>query len=203
MCVTLHVRARVVACVFACRLAGLHTCVCVCVFLRVRMFPCMCLCVCAHVRVCVCMCPCLCLFACVCVRVRVCYHAFACVCVRVRACACACGPHQVGLAGRVVLLGAHAHQPVVVQVDAQRVAGGDQDVDAQVELVALHEEGLVQVLLHDVVLLGWQLLAVTDQRDSAEKKKKKTTTTDNLLLILCGGGGGGGGVFGSIIKYGI
>lgn len=73
--------------------------------------------------------------------------------------------HQVGLAGCVVFLGAHSNQAVVVEKNAKRVAGSDKDVDAQVKLVALHQEGLVQVLLNDKVLLGWQLLTVTDKRD--------------------------------------
>lgn len=80
----------------------------------------------------------------------------------------ACLTHQVGLAGSVVLLGAHANQAVVVEEDAERVARCDEDVDAQVELVALHQEGLVQILLNDKVLLGWQLLAVTDKRDPGQ-----------------------------------
>lgn len=45
--------------------------------------------------------------------------------------------YQVGFVGCVVLLRAHADEAVVVEEDAERVTGGDQDVDAQVELVAL------------------------------------------------------------------
>lgn len=77
----------------------------------------------------------------------------------------------------MVLLGAHANQAVVVQENSKRVAGSDQDVDAQVKLVALHQEGLVQVLLNNKVLLGWQLLTVTDKRDPGSKE---------ALLILGG-----------------
>lgn len=73
--------------------------------------------------------------------------------------------YQVGFTGGVVFLCSHTNQAVVVEEDAQRVAGGDEDVDAQIKLVALHQEGLVQVLLNDEVLLGWQLLTVTDKRD--------------------------------------
>lgn len=73
--------------------------------------------------------------------------------------------HQVGLTGCVVLLCAHANQAIVVEENAEWVTGSDKDVDAQVKLVALHQEGLVQVLLNDKVLLGWQLLTVTDKRD--------------------------------------
>lgn len=73
--------------------------------------------------------------------------------------------HQVGLTGCMVLFGAHANQAVVVEKNTKWVAGSDEDVDAQVKLVALHQEGLVQVLLNDKVLLGWQLLTVTDKRD--------------------------------------
>lgn len=65
----------------------------------------------------------------------------------------------------MVLLCAHANQAVVVEENAEWVTGSDKDVDAQVKLVALHQEGLVQVLLNDKVLLGWQLLTVTDKRD--------------------------------------
>lgn len=72
---------------------------------------------------------------------------------------------QVGLTGCMVLLRAHAHQAIVVEKNAKWVAGSDKDVDAQVKLVALHQKGLVQVLLNDKVLLGWQLLTVTDKRD--------------------------------------
>lgn len=73
--------------------------------------------------------------------------------------------HQVSLAGCMVLLCSHSNQSVIVKENAKRVAGSDKDVDAQIELVALHQEGLVQVLLNDKVLLGWQLLTVTDKRD--------------------------------------
>lgn len=76
-----------------------------------------------------------------------------------------CLTHQVGLTGRVVLLRAHANQAVIVEENAKWVAGSDEDVDAQVELVPLHQEGLVQVLLNDKVLLSRQLLAVADKRD--------------------------------------
>ena len=71
--------------------------------------------------------------------------------------------HQVGLTGCMVLLCAHANQAVVVEENAEWVAGSDEDVDSQVKLVALHQEGLVQVLLNDEVLVGWQLLTVTDK----------------------------------------
>ncbi len=71
--------------------------------------------------------------------------------------------HQIGLTGCVVLFCAHANQAVIVEKNAKWVAGSDKDVDAQVKLVALHQEGLVQVLLNDEVLLGWQLLAVSDK----------------------------------------
>lgn len=71
--------------------------------------------------------------------------------------------YQVGFTGCVVLLRAHANEAVVVKENAQRVTGSDEDVDPQVELVALHQEGLVQVLLNDKVLLRWQLLTVTDK----------------------------------------
>lgn len=73
--------------------------------------------------------------------------------------------HQVGLVGRVVLLRAHANKTIVVEKNAKRVTGSDKDVDTQVKLVALHQEGLVQVFLNNKVLLGWQLLTVTDKRD--------------------------------------
>lgn len=65
----------------------------------------------------------------------------------------------------MVLLCAHANQAVIVEENAKWVAGSDKDVDAKVKLVALHQEGLVQVLLNNKVLLGWQLLTVTDKRD--------------------------------------
>lgn len=86
--------------------------------------------------------------------------------------------HQVGLTGCVVLLGAHANKTVIVEKNAEWVTGSDKDVDAQVKLVALHQEGLVQVFLNDKVLLGWQLLTVTDKRDPGET---------GTLLILGGG----------------
>lgn len=63
----------------------------------------------------------------------------------------------------MVLLCSHANQAVIVEKNAKWVAGSDEDVDAQIELVALHQEGLVQVLLNNKVLLGWQLLTVTDK----------------------------------------
>lgn len=73
--------------------------------------------------------------------------------------------YQVGLTGCVVLLCAHANQTVIVEENAKWVTGSDKDVNAQVKLVALHQERLVQVLLNNKVLLGWQLLTVPDKRD--------------------------------------
>lgn len=78
---------------------------------------------------------------------------------------CPCLTHQVGLVGCMVLFGTHAHQSVIIEENAKRITGSNKDVDAQIELVALHQEGFVQVLLNDKVLLGWQLLTVTDKRD--------------------------------------
>ena len=72
--------------------------------------------------------------------------------------------HQVGFVGGVVLLCAHPHQAIVVQENAQGVAGSDQDVDPQVKLVALHQEGLVQVLLHNEVVLRREFLTIPNQR---------------------------------------
>ena len=51
---------------------------------------------------------------------------------------CQSPTHQVGIAGGVVLLGAHPHQAVIVEENAQGVAGSNQDVDPQVKLVTLH-----------------------------------------------------------------
>lgn len=88
----------------------------------------------------------------------------------------------------MVLLCAHTNQAVVVKENAKRVAGSDQNVDAQVKLVALHQKWLVQVLLNNKVLLGWQLLTVTNKRDPVWRQ---------TLLILAGGN------YGGIIKYGM
>lgn len=85
------------------------------------------------------------------------------VCVSMSVCPCL--THQVGLAGCMVLLGTHAHQAVIVEENAKWITGSDKDVDAQIKLVAFHQEGFVQVLLNDKVLLGWQLLTITDKRD--------------------------------------
>lgn len=75
------------------------------------------------------------------------------------------GTHQVGLGGCVVFLCTHADEAVFVQENAKRVAGSDEDVDAKVKLVALHQKGLVQVFLDYKMLLGWQLLTVPYERD--------------------------------------
>lgn len=73
--------------------------------------------------------------------------------------------HQVCLTRRMVLLCAHADQAIVIEENPKRVTRSDEDVDTQVKLIALHQKGLVQVLLNNKVLLGWQLLTVTDKRD--------------------------------------
>lgn len=80
--------------------------------------------------------------------------------------------HQVGLVGRVVLLCAHANKTVIVEKNAKWVTRSDEDVDAQVKLVALHQEGLVQVFLNNEVLLGWQLLTVSDKRDPGKTETR-------------------------------
>lgn len=71
--------------------------------------------------------------------------------------------HQVGITRRMVFLCAHANQAIIVEKNAKWVTGSDEDVDAQVKLVTLHQEGLVQVLLDNKVLLGWQPLTVADK----------------------------------------
>ena len=70
----------------------------------------------------------------------------------------------------MVLLCPHPDQAVVVQEDPQRIAGGDQDVDAQVELVAFHQKGLLKVLLHDEVVLTRKLFAVANQGDPEDEQ---------------------------------
>lgn len=61
----------------------------------------------------------------------------------------------------MVFLCTHADKAVFVQKNAKRVTGSDEDVDAKVKLVALHQKWLVQVFLDNKVLLGWQLLTVS------------------------------------------
>lgn len=75
----------------------------------------------------------------------------------------------------MVLFRAHANQAVVVKENAKRVAGSDQDVDAQVKLVALHQKRLVQVLLDNKVLLGRKLLTVSDKPDPE--------STETILIL--------------------
>lgn len=59
-----------------------------------------------------------------------------------------------------VLLRGESHQPLVEHVHPQRVERRDEDVDAEVELVSIDEEGVGDVLLHHP-RRGWQgVLAV-------------------------------------------
>ena len=60
---------------------------------------------------------------------------------------------HVLLVRELVLLGGEAHQSLVVDVDAQGVAAGHQGIYAHVELEALVQEGVGNVLLNDAVLI--------------------------------------------------
>ena len=73
-------------------------CVCVCMYMFVRMYMCvyvcmyMCVCVCMYVRVCVCVCMYVYVYVCMCVCMYVCMHVcmyvYVCMYVRTRVCVC-------------------------------------------------------------------------------------------------------------------
>ena len=56
---------------------------------------------------------------------------------------------QVALVWSDVLLGAQSHQSVLEEVDAQRLATGDEHVNSKIELFLLNEEGFADVVLGD------------------------------------------------------
>ena len=54
------------------------------------------------------------------------------------------------------LLGGKPHEALVIQVEPQRTNTGQQDIEAEVKLEVVYEEGPLQVLLHHhlVLLVG-------------------------------------------------
>ena len=52
-----------------------------------------------------------------------------------------------------VLLGGKPHEALVIQVEPQRPDTGQQDIEAEVKLEVVYEEGPLQVLLHHHLVL--------------------------------------------------
>lgn len=69
----------------------------------------------------------------------------------------------------MVLLCTHSNQAVIVEEDTQWITGSNKNVESQVKFVALHEERLVQVFLHNEVVLDRELFAVSNKRYPARK----------------------------------
>ena len=53
--------------------------------------------------------------------------------------------------------GGETDEPVVVEEDAQRVAGSDENVNAKIKLESVDEKGFVTVLLDYHVIVLWYL----------------------------------------------
>ena len=64
------------------------------------------------------------------------------------------------------LHGGKSSQPVLEDVDLERVVGLDVDIDAQVKLAAVDEEGLGQVALDDDRLASRDLAPLVDDTDA-------------------------------------
>eukprot|EP00960_Hanusia_phi_P055704 763042-Hanusia_phi.AAC.4 len=109
----------------------------------------------------------------------------------------AAAPHVL-----VVLLRAEAREAVVVEVEAEGVEGSDEHVEAHVELPAVDEERLVDVLLHHTRAGGRQALRVHHQLDPLTPRRRPRLHDQPLPASACeevarteeGGMGGGGGL---------
>jgi len=69
--------------------------------------------------------------------------------------------------GSLVLVRGEADEAFSVDVDAQRVVAGDHDVDAEIELVALDQQRIVQVTGHHNDLRVENISRIVDDVDSA------------------------------------
>ena len=73
---------------------------------------------------------------------------------------------DVLLGGGLVLRGGEANKAILVEVEAQRVTGRDEDVKAKVKLVPVDEKGLWQVLLHKERFGRWDAGRVLGDGDA-------------------------------------
>lgn len=93
---------------------------------------------------------------------------------------------QVALGGTHVFTGRKASQAFLEDEDAQRVDAIDEGVDAQVELVAVYDVGLVQVALSHVLLalLEVDVLELSHQEDSFALAEVDRLHDEGLYLLL-------------------
>lgn len=73
---------------------------------------------------------------------------------------------QVSIARLVVLLSGKAGQAVLVNVDSEWIDGGQGDIDPQVKLVAVDQQGLANVLTHDHLCALRNLIDVLSDEDA-------------------------------------
>ena len=84
----------------------------------------------------------------------------------------------------VVVVVGKTGEPVAVEVNSQGVVGGDQGVNAHIELAAAEEEGVEDIALANVVFDGNVLvgaLPATDFADAVEDEDAPALTLRSLL----------------------
>ena len=70
---------------------------------------------------------------------------------------------QVVLVGRLVLGSSQPTETFLVEVDTQGVNATQEDVDAKIKLQLVYQERLVQVPLHDVVLVRVEVREISSE----------------------------------------
>ena len=85
-----------------------------------------------------------------------------------------------------VLLRTHPQQPIIIEEDAERVTGGDQHIDAHVTFVAVNQEGFVQILLYNSVIILGNLFSITIQLDTERMGQNPCLNPLNLMWLVIG-----------------
>ena len=82
-----------------------------------------------------------------------------------------------------VRTGGEADEAILVEVDAQRVDAGDDDVDADVELGAVDEVGPLDVRLHHQGSLARQLLPLVDHVYARPPRRRRLRHAPPMKIL--------------------
>ena len=85
---------------------------------------------------------------------------------------------------RLVLLGAHAHEPLAEDEDAQRAHAREQHVQAQVVLVTVEEVWPVQVTLHDIGLVWGNIVEAARETDANALAARTRLHDERLVAVV-------------------
>ena len=96
---------------------------------------------------------------------------------------------QIVLVGRLVLSCGQPTETFLVEVDTQGVNAAQEDIDAEIKLQFVYQEWLVQVPLHDVVLVRVEVREISSEENASSLSSSFWLRDEGLaiqfpLLIL-------------------